>query len=59
MSDADRMQLIARMGLSIGAIDKAIKEKEKGYASEAFVEFMGAAGMLAMEIDELDHSNGN
>jgi hypothetical protein len=58
MSDGERMNLINAMGLSIAQIDKGIKERDKEYASEAFVEFMGAAGVLAMEIDELDNSVG-
>jgi hypothetical protein len=59
MSDEQRMELIKAMGLNIAHIDSAIKESDGASASAAYVEFMGAAGLLAMEIDELNHANSN
>jgi hypothetical protein len=59
MSDPERMQLISQMGMSIAKIDTAIRERDVPSASAAYIAFMGAAGVLAMEIDELDHANAN
>lgn len=59
MSDPERMQLIATMGMNIANIDSMIKGRDGVSAAAAYVQFMGAAGMLAQEIDELNHANGN
>jgi hypothetical protein len=59
MSDSERMKLIAQMGLSIATIDSAIKESDGARAAAVFVQFMGAVGFLAHEIDELNNANAN
>ena len=59
MSDGERMQLIANMGMNIANIDSMIKAKDGVTAAAAYVQFMGAAGMLAQEIDELNRATGN
>lgn len=59
MSDVQRMELIKAMGLNIANIDGALKARDGEAASKAFVNFMGAAGMLAMEIDELNYDTAN
>jgi hypothetical protein len=59
MNDSERMKLIAQMGLSIATIDGALKSRDAGKAATAFVQFMGAAGFLAHEIDELNNANAN
>jgi hypothetical protein len=47
------------MGVSIGEVDRALNEKNWRWAAVAFVAFMSATGLLAMEIDELDISAGD
>ena len=59
MSKQERMQLIATMGMTIANIDGAIEEKDQLRAQAAFIKFMGAAGFLAQEIDDLDIANRN
>ena len=59
MSDQERTQLIVVMGQNIAAIDFAIRKGEVEHALSAFAKFMGAAGFLAQEIDELNSSNAN
>lgn len=59
MSNQERTQLIVAMGESIGAIEQAIQQSDASTASSAFIKFMGAAGYLAQEIDELNNANAN
>lgn len=59
MSDEERMQLVAVMGGNIAIIDTAIKHGDVPTAKTAFLNFMGAAGFLAQEIDELNNATGN
>lgn len=59
MSQQERTQLIVVMGQNIGAIDQAIQQRDVPAALSAFAKFMGAAGFLAQEIDELNHANAN
>jgi hypothetical protein len=59
MSDTDRTNLIATMGDSIGTIDQAIKRKDLPTAKVAFVNFVAAVGVLAMELLELDNAVAN
>lgn len=56
MSNEERMDLIKAMGLNIANIDMAVKAGDGQAASKAYVNFMGAAGLMAMEIDELNSS---
>jgi hypothetical protein len=59
MSDTDRTNLIGTMGESIGTIDQAIKRKDLPTAKAAFVDFVAAVGVLAMELSELDNTVAN
>lgn len=59
MSDPERMQLIATMGMNIANIDSAIKNRDLVTAQAAFSKFIGAVGFLAQEIDELNNANAN
>lgn len=59
MSDAERSQLIVTMGNNVAAIDFAIRQHDADKALSAFAKFMGAAGFLAQEIDELNNADAN
>jgi hypothetical protein len=59
MSNEERMKLISAMGADISGIDEMIRAKDAGIAAAYLARFMGAVGMLAMEIDELNNAAGN
>lgn len=59
MSDDDRRRLIASMGEDVGTVVEALKVGDVQTAQAFFIRFMGAAGVLAMEINELDSTAGN
>jgi hypothetical protein len=59
MNESERNGIIQRMGETIGTINQAMKGGDRRTAQSAFVTFMAAAGVLAMEIDELDNTDAN
>jgi hypothetical protein len=59
MSDVELGQLVTTMGQNIGMIMTAIGSKDVSTAQAAYIKFMAAAGMIAMQIDELNNATGN